>query len=118
MASTRNKNTPGNYCLEQRQYTDARTHIMYENGGYGAAYDTRLPGTGLLPGQIPWNQLSNNACDIESFLYGVGSTNLVNPLPPLRPDLKCLKSANIYKLPDVYVPEPLVVSKTQRPFLA
>ena len=29
MASTRNKNTPGNYCLEQREYSEARQYTTY-----------------------------------------------------------------------------------------
>ena len=117
MASTRNKNTPGNYCLQQRSYANGREYLMYEHASYGSAYDTRTAGNGLNPGYVPWNKLSNNAPDIESFLFGIGSTNLVKPQEPLKPELKCLKSNNLYKMPDVYIPEPLVVSKTARPFL-
>jgi len=79
MASTRNRNTPGNYCSEQRQYKHAQHYALYENSQYGSAYNTRLPGNGLLPAQIPWNKLSHNAADTESFLFGINSTNLVNP---------------------------------------
>ena len=53
MASTRSKNTPGNYCLEQREYKHSEKYTLYPNSQYGAAYDTRMPGTGLLPAQIP-----------------------------------------------------------------
>lgn len=117
MASTRNKNTQGNYCLQQKEYTDYRNNLMYKNGYAGVAYDTRLPGNGLLPGQISWDKLSRNAVDIETFLYGIGSTNLVNPRGPLVPELNCLQSANVFKKPDIYLPEPFVASKTQRPHL-
>jgi hypothetical protein len=115
MASTRNKNTPGNYCLQQREYTQQDEWRLYKNGANGYAYDTRLPGNGLNPGQLPWNTLSYNAPDIESFLFGINSTNLVNPAPPLTPELKCLQTANIFQKSPVYIPEPLVVSKNQRP---
>jgi hypothetical protein len=115
MASTRNKNTPGNYCQDQRQYKDTSTWLLYENGARGTAYDTKLPGTGLNPGQMPWTTLSNNSADIESFLLGINSTNLVNPASPLVPELKCLDSAHLFKKPDIYVPEPLRVKKDQRP---
>ena len=47
MASTRNKNTPGNYCLDQKQYTDSSAWSLYANGANGEAYDTRLAGNGL-----------------------------------------------------------------------
>ena len=117
MASTRTHNTPGNYCLQQRDYANARQYTSYKNSGYGEAFDTRLPGNGLNPAQIPWNKLSNNAADIESFLFGINSTNLVKPAPTLTPELTCLKSANIFELRPVYMPNPLVVEKYQRPSL-
>lgn len=116
MASTRNNNTPGNYCLQQKSYGEARHYLSYTNSANGVAYNTRLPGDGLLPGQIPWNKLSYNAADIESFLYGINSTNLVTPQPCFVPELAQLQSANIYEKSNTYIPEPLVVEKNQRPF--
>jgi len=116
MASTRNRNTPGNYCLEQREYKNSEQYTLYPNSQYGAAYNTRLPGNGLNPAQIPWNKLSYNAPDIESFLFGINSTNLVSPAPCLVPELAKLSSTNIYEKEPVYVPEPLVVEKNQRPY--
>lgn len=116
MASTRSKNTQGNYCLEQKQYSNSRNYTEYKYSQYGQAYDTKLPGLGLLPAQIPWNNLSENYADIESFLFGIDSTNLVNPRSCLKPELKSLETANIYKAPNIYLPEPLIVSKNNRPF--
>jgi hypothetical protein len=116
MASTRNRNTPGNYCLEQREYKNSEQYTLYPNSQYGAAYNTRLPGNGLNPAQIPWNKLSYNAPDIESFLFGINSTNLVNPAAPLVPELANLSSANIFEREPVFIPEPLVIEKNQRPF--
>ena len=116
MASTRNKNTPGNYCLEQKQYYNLEQYTLYPNSQYGAAYQTNLPGNGLNPGQIPGNQLSYNTSDIESFLFGINSTNLVNPAPVFTPELKNIKPINIYKNETIYIPEPLVIEKNQRPF--
>jgi hypothetical protein len=116
MASTRNINTQGNYYLEQREFKQSENYTLYENSQYGAAYDTRLPGNGVNPGQIPWNKFSNNAADIESFLLGINSTNLVNPAPPLVAELKSLDTANFFQKGPVLMPEPLVVLKNQRPF--
>ena len=115
MASTRNKNTPGNYCLDQRQFTEMRNWTLYENSAHGQAFDTKLAGTGLNPGQLPWTTLSHNSADIESFLFGINSTNLVQPAAPLTPELKCLSSADIFKLEKTIMPLPLVVPKYQRP---
>ncbi len=116
MASTRNRNTSGNYCLEQREYKNSEQYTLYPNSQYGAAYNTRLPGNGLNPAQIPWNKLSYNAPDIESFLFGINATNLVNPAPPLVPELAKLNSANIYDKEPTYIPEPLTIEKNQRPY--
>ena len=118
MASTRNKNTPGNYCLDQRQNVGIESWQLYTNGANGLAYDTRLPGNGLNPGQLPWNTLSYNPADIESFLFGINSTNLVNPAGPLRPELKTLETANFFEKGAILMPEPLAVEKKQRPFPA
>ena len=116
MASTRNKNTPGNYCLDTKQYTDSSIYTTYINSPYGEAFNTQLPGNGLNPAQIPWNKMSNNAPDIESFLFGINSTNLVNPAPCLIPDLVYLPNANIYEKGPTYIPKPLVIENKQRPF--
>lgn len=116
MASTRSINTQGNYYLEQREFKNSENYTLYENSQYGAAFNTRLPGNGLNPGQIPWNQLSNNAVEIESFLLGINSTNLVKPAPPLVAQFKQLDTANIFKTEPTLMPEPLVVLKSQRPF--
>ena len=115
MASTRNRNTPGNYCLEQKEFKQTENYSLYSNSQYGAAYNTRLPGTGLLPGQIPWNKLSYNAADTESFLFGINSTNLVNPVFCFVPEIVQLEQANIYTKTNVFIPEPLVIEKNQRP---
>ena len=118
MASTRNRNTPINYKQEIRQYEMSKQYTLYENSQYGCAYDSQLPGNGLNPGQVPWNQLSSNAADIESFLFGINATNLVDPRAPLTPELKHLRTANVFEKQPVYMPVPLVVPKNQRPFPA
>jgi len=115
MASTRNRNTPINYNLEQRTHKNSEQYTLYENSQYGAAYNTRLAGNGLMPAQVPWNKLSYNAPDIESFLFGIGSTNLVTPAPILVPELAKIDSVNIYEKGPILISEPLVVEKNQRP---
>ena len=116
MASTRNRNTPGNYCLEQREYRQSQNYTLYPNSQYGAAYDTKFAGVGLNPAQIPGNKLSVNTADIESILFGINSTNLVNPAPCFQPELKKLESANIFNKEPTIMPIPLVIEGNQRPF--
>ena len=115
MASTRNKNTLGDYNMKQREYKNSETYKLYPNSQYGVAYDTKLPGNGLLPGQFAWSQLSNNYSDIESFLFGINSTNLVQETPALVPQFKNLDSVNIFDKSNIFVPDPLIIVKNQRP---
>jgi len=115
MASTRNINTPGNYALEQRQYKENQQYNLYKNSQYGEAWSTRLPGNGLLPGQLPRDKLSYNPVQIESFLFGINSTNLVKPEPCLVPELAKLETVNIYENKPTLMPLPLVIERN-RPF--
>ena len=116
MASTRNKNTPGNYYLEQKTYRHSEEYTLYKNSQYGEAVNTRWAGNGLLPAQIPWNKLSYNAADTESFLFGINATNLVKPTPCFVPEIAQLDTTNIFNKGATLMPEPLVVEKNQRPF--
>ena len=118
MASTRNKNTPGNYCLEQRQYHRADQWRMYEHGAAGVAVTTDFAGNGLLSGHIPSRMLSTNATDIEGYLFGINSTNLVSPAPPLTARINRLDTLNMYERPPVIMPPTLEPSLNQRPFPA
>ena len=76
----------------------------------------RLAGNGLNPGQLPWTTLSYNSADIESFLFGINATNLVNPAPCFVPEIAQLDMTNIFNKGVTLMPEPLVVEKNQRPF--
>ena len=115
MTSTRNKNTAGNYCLEQRQYTSAHVHALYTNSASGEAFDTKMAGDGVLQGAMPWNKLSSNSADIESFLFGIGTSNLVNPMKTFTPELTENSQQHFFLKSPTYIPEPLTVEKFQRP---
>lgn len=117
MASTRNKNTYGNYCLEQREYRQAMNWELYPNASSGVAYTTGIPGNGLLPGQIRSTQLSYNSTNIESFLFGINVTDLTKPgFECITPELKHLELVDIFQSEPTYIPEKLIVSKNNRPF--
>ena len=117
MASTRNRNTPGNYCLEQKQYSNSFTWSLYPNSSHGNSYDTCIPGNGLLQGQINSSQLSYNNINIESFLFGIDVTNLTKPeFNCLTPEIKKLEQLNIFPSRATYIPEKLIISKSNRPF--
>lgn len=116
MTSTRNKNTPGNYQSEQKQFQDKTTYLTQPF--YGSSENTYLPGSGLLQGGVHHGVLSFNGDDVESFLFGIGSTNLVTNQPlQTTTQSKTLKSLNITTpRQEVQLPDPLTVRTDQRPY--
>ena len=113
MASTRNINMKNEYCLEQRMNSEIckdRTYDLRRN-----AYVNALPCFGINVGHMPNYALSYNATDIESNLYGVGSTNLVKPNREFTPRLKKLPGVTFFDRPETLLPEPMVIEKNQRP---
>jgi len=115
MASTRDRNQPGDYMLEQRINSETTKYSTYEH--YGVPTTTQFAGDGLLMGRMAASNLAFNSCDIESQLFGIGSTNLVNPKSNVTPDIKPLQNLSIIDRLPILVPEPLVVQKNQRPYL-
>lgn len=118
MASTRNKNTRSDYCIEQRTQHRAREYAGYEHGCAGRAYENALPyeSVGILPSRMSREAFSHNSVDIESALYGINSTNLVEQQAPVNPQLKQLPEVKYYDRMAFFMPEPLVVEKYNRPF--
>ena len=116
MASTRNNNTPGNYCLQQESYSQARQYVSYEHSSYGKAQQNAMPCLGITPSHMPRDTLSNNPVAIESQLFGIGSVNLVDPKPPVKPELKKIPSVSFFKTTPLIMPKPLVVPNGQRPW--
>jgi hypothetical protein len=156
MASTRNKNTNGNFELENRANLgqmfynidqgcgipyksyfadqlhtrgdflllnrDNDIHSSYvQYHGYCIPYKSFHPGDGLLGAKTAREVMAFNACDIESKLFGIGSTNLVKPLPEIQPkfndvdaNLRELQSLSIIDRVELVMPEPLNISNTER----
>lgn len=77
MAATRSKNTPGNYCLEQRAIQTRASYALDRD--FSTPQQVMMAGTGLLQGYTGNAVLSQNPQDIESFLLGIGATNLDKP---------------------------------------
>jgi hypothetical protein len=119
MASTRNRNAPQNYCLEVREDKQALERQLYRNGANGLAVDTKLAGFGLVQGRMPWSTMSRNPVDVESALFGIGSTNLVTPQAPVTVEQKCLRYSNLPGLEEsrrVIMPQPFADNRFARPF--
>ena len=116
MTSTRNLNSRGDYSLEQNYYGLGRLYNNYMHSAQGCAYQPSIPTIGIMPNRMPRGTLSNNPIDIESMLLGIGSTNLVVPQKPIKPQLKQIPSSKFFDRLIVHMPKPLVVEKDQRPY--
>ena len=116
MDSTQNKNTKSDYCLQQRDFRGIFTHTTYVNGQNGKAYVDALPEIGYLPTYMSRESFSKNSVDIESSLFGINSTNLVDPQAPIVPELKTLPEYSFFDRVPLIMPTPLVIEKNQRPF--
>jgi len=115
MASTRSRNTPGNYVLEQQINTQKNDYMSFEKSSfYGTVPVAYFPGQGLIGMKTAGMNLASNSADIESQLFGIGSTNLVSPQMPIAPDVYSLNSLNVaYKAP-VIVPAAFTPTPNQR----
>jgi hypothetical protein len=115
MASTRSRNTPGNYDLEQRINTEQNDYMSFQKSPfYGTVPTTYFPGQGLIGMKAAGLNLASNSADIESQLFGLGSTNLVAPRSPVAPDVYQLNSLNVaYKAP-VIIPDEFKPTPNQR----
>jgi hypothetical protein len=116
MASTRNKNTVGDYQLETRQNLLFLDSMLYKNSAWGVTETTHHAGDGVFAPRIPYTELAYNGVDIETNLRGIRMTDLTNPYKEeFIPQLKPLKSLSMYQKPGVVMPLPLVVETKQRP---
>lgn len=115
MSSTRNKNQLENYELEILSKRKQLDYYMYENGANSKAHVTYLPGNGILTGRIASSSLSENYCDIESFLYGIGSTNLVNRKEKVVANLYEMTDLNIIDKAPMIIDKPFIQELNQRP---
>ena len=116
MASTRNRNSPGDYNAEQHINTSIDTYATYVNSASAEAYTNHIAGDGLLAGRNARSTLCHNYTDVESQLFGIGTTNLVNPKGRVVANARPLQSLSIIDRLPVLIPEPLIVEKNQRPY--
>ncbi len=117
MTSTNLKNACGMYKLEQNINNNMENVKLYK--GQSVPRYSKFANLGINSrigiGGYYNNVLSNNTTDIESSLYGIGSSNLVEKKDPVIPQLNKLEAAVFFdpKIP-LHIPDPLVVRKNQR----
>lgn len=115
MASTRSKNTPGNYKLEQSINKLSNKYDFYKYSQHGPAYLPAIPSIGFFPNAMSREALSTNPIEIESALFGINSTNLVEPKPDTIAHLKTLPRKDFFKRTSMIMPDKLVIEHNQRP---
>ena len=116
MADTQRGNNPADYCLQQESYAKAREHTFYKHGPFGHAAHVAMPCVGITPSHMPRDTLSYNPVEIESALFGINSVNLVDPAPPVCPELHKIPEVPFFKRMPMIMPRPLVIERDQRPF--
>lgn len=117
MASTRLKNSKG--MFNQQQLIN-NNHFNYNNyKDQSTPSNSNFPSLGINQGNMKTgfynNVLSNNACDIESSLFGINSSNLVLPSFQPQPSLNKLNEKSFFELPNAFLPNPLIIQNNQRP---
>ncbi len=113
MANTRNRNTVENYKLEKEAYGQKREWITYEHSHL--AYQSNLPGNGLGGAWIPRTELSSNSEDVESYLFGIGASNLVEGARNTEVQPKSMRSLEIADRLPLIMPDPMLIEGNQRP---
>lgn len=80
MASTRNRNLPGDYAQETRKYQQSFERMSFDHSSYFAhAQQSYLPGYGIAGAKMPARVIREDFSDVESELFGIGANDLVNP---------------------------------------
>lgn len=79
MASTRNRNLPGDYALEKRKYEQSFQRMSFEHSPYFAhAQQSYLPGYGIAGARMPARVIRHDFSDVESELFGIGANDMEN----------------------------------------
>jgi hypothetical protein len=116
MASTRNNNMAAEYCNETKLNDLAKDYTLFNNSSYGIAHTTNFPDITVIPGSRPRETISKNSIDIESALFGINASNLVRPSDPVNPQIIPQTSTTFVDPRLLFMPEPFMLEKKQRPF--
>ena len=117
MASTRNINTPSDYSLQQRTNSLVNNYNNFQNSSYGSPFNVTIPEVGYMPSHMSYDAFSKNGIEIESALFGINSTNLVEPRLPTRPILNNLETTPFFERGPLIMPLQHVVNLNERPRL-
>ena len=117
MASTSLKNLPGYYKQNQKAQHDNIEYLVFKNKK--VPLNSALPDFGINMGNMAGGYthgiLSNNTPDLESYLFGIGTSNLVKPFIKPYEDINKLGNIPFYSKPGYSMPKPMVIENRQRP---
>jgi hypothetical protein len=118
--STCNRNTPSDYCLEQKQNKDNLDWRLNPHGSGGMAYTPAITNAGTVPPSRIWReQLSDNATDTESWLFNIDKRlgQCEDQRKKFCPKMKFLPMLSFFERNnEVIMPEPLEVRWNERAF--
>ena len=114
MASTRNINTSGDYCLQQSVFERHVDYNLYQHSQFGSSHRPAIPNKCIGVPSFSMNERSVNGIDIESELKGIGSTNLVKPRSNFVPNPHILPNICFFDSNATILPKPLIIEKDQR----
>tara|TARA_Y100000768_G_C23651604_1_gene528853 strand:+ start:59 stop:427 length:369 start_codon:yes stop_codon:yes gene_type:complete len=121
MASTRNKNTKGDYLQEQESNRQNFLYRTYEHSQYGKPCNFldvyKLPNNTSSTRAIAQESLSYNPIEIESYLKGISATNLEISQSKLNPRLKEFSSIKMHDNVSLLLPNQIKTDQKQRPLL-
>lgn len=115
MASTSLRNLPGQYCKERNSNHQNSDYSVYENNKIPNSLPDFGINAGNMAGGYSQNVLSNNTADLESYLFGIGTSNLVKTFKTPNPRLNKLDNLKFFSKPGLSMPTPLVIENRQRP---
>jgi hypothetical protein len=115
MALDNNKNSPGDYKLFVRSNEEIVNNYFYSHNPWANPTQVLLPGNGLLTGRMHADVLCKNDTDVESFLRGIRANDLVNGPFSVVAEMEKPKTLDIFQKEAVIMPQPLNVSRQNRP---
>lgn len=117
MTDTSLKNSNGCYNQEQKAIDKQFRHNSwkYKTISENTAFPCAGINMPMMTNGYNNNILTNNAADIESTLFGIGSANLVKPKREAVPQYNCIDNIKFFNTLTPFIPEPLIIENNQRP---
>lgn len=114
MASTRNHNSYSDYCLHTDQVQRQQDWVMDQTSRVHNL--PAIPCAGVLLPRMPASTLSANSVEVESYLYGIGANNFINPVKTPVVHVNKLPAVKFFDRVPLMIPKLPTAPMDQRPF--